>query len=223
MADYTDARLNMVDSQLRTSGVTDPRVLDVTQEVPREIFVPAALRPVAYLDGDLRVTGAGAGETPRYVMRPYSFGKLLELAVIREGDVVLDIGTATGYSAAVLAKLAETVVAVESDEDLAGKATANLDTLGITNAAVITGALEAGYAKGGPYDVIVLEGAAEHLPADLLDQLKENGRLVTIFHEDGRSRGRIYTKKRGTVTFRDAFDGSAELLPGFELSEGFVF
>lgn len=221
MADYTDARLNMVDSQLRTSGVTDPRVLDVTQEVPREIFVPAALRPVAYLDGDLRVTGAG--ETPRYVMRPYSFGKLLELAVIREGDVVLDIGTATGYSAAVLAKLAETVVAVESDEDLAGKATANLDTLGITNAAVITGALEAGYAKGGPYDVIVLEGAAEHLPADLLDQLKENGRLVTIFHEDGRSRGRIYTKKRGTVTFRDAFDGSAELLPGFELSEGFVF
>lgn len=221
MADYTDARLNMVDSQLRTSGVTDPRVLDVTQEVPREIFVPAALRPVAYLDGDLRVTGAG--EAPRYVMRPYSFGKLLELAVIREGDVVLDIGTATGYSAAVLAKLAETVVAVESDEDLAGKATANLDTLGITNAAVITGALEAGYAKGGPYDVIVLEGAAEHLPADLLDQLKENGRLVTIFHEDGRSRGRIYTKKRGTVTFRDAFDGSAELLPGFELSEGFVF
>jgi protein-L-isoaspartate(D-aspartate) O-methyltransferase len=221
MADYTDARLNMVDSQLRTSGVTDPRVLDVTQEVPREIFVPAALRPVAYLDGDLRVTGAG--ETPRYVMRPYSFGKLLELAVIREGDVVLDIGTATGYSAAVLAKLAETVVAVESDEDLAGKATANLDTLGITNAAVITGALEAGYAKGGPYDVIVLEGAAEHLPADLLDQLKENGRLVTIFHEDGRSRGRIYTKKRGTVTFRDAFDGAAELLPGFELSEGFVF
>ncbi|WP_420561777.1 protein-L-isoaspartate O-methyltransferase family protein [Tepidicaulis sp.] len=221
MADYTDARLNMVDSQLRTSGVTDPRVLDVTQEVPREIFVPAALRPVAYLDGDLRVTGAG--ETPRYVMRPYSFGKLLELAVIREGDVVLDIGTATGYSAAVLAKLAETVVAVESDEDLAGKATANLDTLGITNAAVITGALEAGYAKGGPYDVIVLEGAAEYLPADLLDQLKENGRLVTIFHEDGRSRGRIYTKKRGTVTFRDAFDGSAELLPGFELSEGFVF
>lgn len=221
MADYTDARLNMVDSQLRTSGVTDPRVLDVTQEVPREIFVPAALRPVAYLDGDLRVTGAG--ETPRYVMRPYSFGKLLELAVIREGDVVLDIGTATGYSAALLAKLAETVVAVESDEDLAGKATANLDTLGITNAAVITGALEAGYAKGGPYDVIVLEGAAEHLPADLLDQLKENGRLVTIFHEDGRSRGRIYTKKRGTVTFRDAFDGAAELLPGFELSEGFVF
>ena len=221
MADYTDARLNMVDSQLRTSGVTDPRVLDVTQEVPREIFVPAALRPVAYLDGDLRVTGAG--ETPRYVMRPYSFGKLLELAVIREGDVVLDIGTATGYSAAVLAKLAETVVAVESDEDLAGKAIANLDKLGITNAAVITGALEVGYAKGGPYDVIVLEGAVEHLPADLLDQLKENGRLVPIFHEDGRSRGRIYTKKRGTVTFRDAFDGSAELLPGFELSEGFVF
>ncbi len=221
MADYTDARLNMVDSQLRTSGVTDPRVLDVTQEVPREIFVPAALRPVAYLDGDLRVTGAG--ETPRFLMRPYSFGKLLELAIIREDDVVLDIGTATGYSAAVLAKLAETVVAVESDEELAGKATANLDTLGITNAAVVTGALEAGYAKGGPYDVIVLEGAVERLPADLLDQLKENGRLVTIFHEDGRSRGRIYTKRRGTVTFRDAFDGSAELLPGFERSEGFVF
>ncbi|GAK44015.1 SAM binding motif:Protein-L-isoaspartate [Tepidicaulis marinus] len=221
MADYTDARLNMVDSQLRTSGVTDPRVLDVTQEVPREIFVPAALRPVAYLDGDLRVTGAG--ETPRFLMRPYSFGKLLELAIIREDDVVLDIGTATGYSAAVLAKLAETVVAVESDEELAGKATANLDTLGITNAAVVTGALEAGYAKGGPYDVIVLEGAVERLPADLLDQLKENGRLVTIFHENGRSRGRIYTKRRGTVTFRDAFDGSAELLPGFERSEGFVF
>lgn len=221
MADYTDARLNMVDSQLRTSGVTDPRVLDVTQEVPREIFVPAALRPVAYLDGDLRVTGAG--ETPRFLMRPYSFGKLLELAIIREDDVVLDIGTATGYSAAVLAKLAETVVAVESDEELAGKATANLDTLGITNAAVVTGALEAGYAKGGPYDVIVLEGAVERLPADLLDQLRENGRLVTIFHEDGRSRGRIYTKRRGTVTFRDAFDGSAELLPGFERSEGFVF
>lgn len=221
MADYTDARLNMVDSQLRTSGVTDPRVLDVTQEVPREIFVPAALRPVAYLDGDLRVTGAG--ETPRFLMRPYSFGKLLELAIIREDDVVLDIGTATGYSAAVLAKLAETVVAVESDDELAGKATANLDTLGITNAAVVTGALEAGYAKGGPYDVIVLEGAVERLPSDLLDQLKENGRLVTIFHENGRSRGRIYTKRRGTVTFRDAFDGSAELLPGFERSEGFVF
>ena len=221
MADYTDARLNMVDSQLRTSGVTDPRVLDVTQEVPREVFVPAALRPVAYLDGDLRVTGAG--ETPRFLMRPYSFGKLLELAIIREDDVVLDIGTATGYSAAVLAKLAETVVAVESDEELAGKATANLDTLGITNAAVVTGALEAGYAKGGPYDVIVLEGAVERLPSDLLDQLKENGRLVTIFHENGRSRGRIYTKRRGTVTFRDAFDGSAELLPGFERSEGFVF
>lgn len=222
MSDYASARLNMVESQLRTSGVTDPRIIDVFSEIPRENFVPAAMKPVAYLDGDVRLTSGD--DVPRFLMRPYAFGKLLELAHIRPDDVVLDIGAATGYSAAVLSKLADTVVALDASEDLAAKANEALTALGITNVAVVTGPHEAGYAKEAPYDVIVIEGSVEELPQALLDQLnEEGGRLLAVCESGGRSRGRIYTRRGGNFTYRDAFDGAVPLLSGFEAEKGFVF
>jgi len=222
MADYESARHNMVESQLRTSGVTEIRILDVFAEIPRENFVPAAMKPVAYLDADIRLTAGG--EEPHFLMRPYAFGKLLELAEVGAGDVVLDIGAGTGYSAAVLSKLGDTVVALEASEELASKANETLTSLGITNVAVVTGPHEEGYQKEAPYDVIVVEGSVEHVPQGLLDQLRDDGgRLLTVFNKDGRSRGRIYTRRDGIVTHRDVFDGAVPLLQGFAVEEGFVF
>ena len=217
MTDFAAARKQMVDSQLLPNKVTDARLVEAMGAVPREAFLPQTLRGVAYMDEDLQVAPG------RYVIAPMVFARLLQAAAVRDTDAVLDLGCASGYSAAVLAKLASVVVAVEEDAALAGQATANLAATGVENAAVTTAPLHAGYPAQAPYDVIVIEGSVEEVPAVLLEQLAEGGRLVTVLAGRGIGKATLYARKDGIVGHRQLFDAGLPPLPGFAREAGFVF
>jgi len=220
MTDYSQSRRKMVDNQLRTNDVTDHRILDAMEEVPRERFVPASRKAVAYIDEDLQI---GSDEGGRVLMKPHIFGKMLQLADISSDHVVLIVGAGTGYSAAVIAKLAASVVALEEDEALCSSATESLVELGIENAVVVDGPLVEGYATEGPYDVIFVDGAVEALPETLTKQLKSSGRLVVIEGLGGAGVARLYQRSGEAVSSRFGFNASVSLLPGFAKSEEFTF
>lgn len=223
MSDFAKLRKAMVDGQVRVTDVTDHGLLAALGAVQRERFVPARLRSLAYLDEDLAVKEAGDGEPARYLMEPSPFARLVQACDIGPDDVVLDIGCATGYSAAVMARLASSVVAVECDAELAAQAAETLALLEVDNVAVITGALQAGYADEAPYDVIVLEGAVEEVPAGLFDQLKDGGRLAAVVGQGRTRQAIIYVKVGGEIGERVVFDASVRPLPGFERPKTFVF
>jgi protein-L-isoaspartate(D-aspartate) O-methyltransferase len=223
MDGFTKLRLKMIDGQLRTQNVTDLDVLAAMAEVPRERFVPLDRKPFAYIDDDVLIKPAANGAAGRYLMEPAPFARLLQLAAPGKTDIVLDIGCATGYSAAVLSRLADSVVAVEEDADLARLASETLVELGIDNVAVVNAPLASGYATEGPYDVIFIDGAVEQVPKNLLGQLKENGRLVAIVGSGWSASGTIYTCSGGKVGTRAAFNAAVEPLPGFRPPAGFAF
>jgi protein-L-isoaspartate(D-aspartate) O-methyltransferase len=219
MADFAQARRVMVDRQVRTADVTDLRIIAALLDVPREAFVPAARRAVAYLDLDVPVNESG-----RALLKPMVFAKLLQAAGIAETDHVLDVGCATGYSAAVLGKLAGHVVALEEDAAMARGARETLAQIGTSNIAVASGALAAGWAEGAPYDVIVVEGAVELVPDSLLSQLREGGRLVTVVGFGPMGKATLYRRAAGGhAGALPVFDAAAALLPGFAKPAAFVF
>ncbi|MFQ5533765.1 MAG: protein-L-isoaspartate O-methyltransferase [Sphingomonadales bacterium] len=217
MTDPALARSNMVEGQLRPNKVTDQRIVDAMNAVPRELFVPKALRGVAYVDEDMAVAPG------RYIMEPMVLARLLQAADIASDDIVLEIGCATGYATAILARVADTVVAVEEDEALAQGATDNLASLEVANAAVVSGPLNAGYPGEGPYNVIVVGGAVEELNDDIIDQLAEGGRLVAVIIIGGVGKACLYTRVGGIVGRRELFDASVPMLPGFAKGADFTF
>ncbi len=224
MADLSLQRRNMVESQVRPSDVTDRRIPRAMGVVPREAFVSAARKGLAYLDIDLPIDVPGqTGASGRVLLAPRTLAKLLQLAAVDETDVVLDIGCATGYSSAILGKLAQTVVALEFDTALAQEATRVLQSLGADNVAVVHGDLAAGYPAEGPFDVIVIEGAVAKVPEALLGQLKDGGRLVAILSDGRTGRAAVWRRTGGAISERDGFDASAPFLPGFEPERRFVF
>lgn len=220
MTDHAQSRTRMVDNQLRTNDVTDLRILDAMETVPREKFVSASKRPVAYIDEDLPI---GASDSGRYLMKPHVFGKLLQLARVGSSDIALVIGTGTGYSAAVLSHLAASVVAVEENADFVASATEVFVDLGIENAVVVEGKLTEGFASEGPYDVILIDGAVDTLPDAIVDQLKMGGRLVVIEGTGGAAQARLYQRSEGGTSARFGFNASANLLPGFAKKKEFQF
>jgi protein-L-isoaspartate(D-aspartate) O-methyltransferase len=222
MDDFAVARTKMVDSQLRTESVTDYEILSVMGRIPREPFVPPHQRALAYLDTDIPIT-SGAGGAPRYLMEAAPFARLLQLSEVEKNDVVLDIGCGTGYSAAVIAGLANFVVALESDEGLAAQAKENLAALGVDNAKVVIGPLDAGHPLEGPYDVILLDGAVEMVPAALFGQLKEGGRLAAVVGYGRAATAMLYKKSDHQIGKRTAFNADVRPLPGFRKPEAFVF
>ncbi|CUA99875.1 protein-L-isoaspartate O-methyltransferase family protein [Pannonibacter indicus] len=220
MGDYAQSRTRMVDNQLRTNDVTDLRILDAMQSVPRELFVAGSKKPVAYIDEDTPVSDTGA---PRYLLKPHVLGKLIQLAEVKADDVVLVVGGASGYSTAVLARIAGTVVQVEEDAGLAARASQTLVSLGIENAAVVEGKLTDGCPSEGPYDVILLDGAVDFIPEQLASQLKEGGRLVAIEGRGGAGLARVYQNSGSVIGARFGFNASAHTLPGFGKAPEFVF
>ena len=220
MMDYADARTMMVDTQIRTESVTDYNVIRAMGEVPRERFVPARAKPFAYTDADIVVKEDGHR---RGMMRPATLARLIQAAEIAPSDFVLVIGSASGYSAAVIAGLATSVIALESDEELAGEASSTLMDLGVGNVAGVTGPLDAGYASEGPYDVIFLDGSVEAVPDGLFAQLKEEGRLVAIIGHGRASPAMVFTKTDDDIGSLPVFDAFAPPLPGFAKPKVFVF
>ncbi len=206
-----------------TSGVTDERILGAMLKVPREKFVPEAKRSIAYVGDDLCVKEAMQETPDRFLMDPRVLAKLMELASLSSTDLVLDVGPATGYSTALLADLADTVVAIECDSDLAEKAGATLLDLGVDNAAVIEGALAEGNTKQGPFDVIFFNGSVPFVPNGLLEQLNEGGRLVAVVIEGNVGKARVYLKSGAHSTHRNGFEAGIHPLPGFEVAETFTF
>jgi protein-L-isoaspartate(D-aspartate) O-methyltransferase len=217
MIDYKAARTKMVDNQIRTTDVTSHEVLDAFLTVPREEFVAAAVKPLAYIDNDIQLAPG------RFLMEPSPLAKLIQLADIAPGDIVLEVGCGSGYASAILSKLGSSVVALESDAELAASATETLASLGYDNVAVVTGDLEGGYAPEAPYDAVFVHGAVEFVPEALFAQLRDGGRLVVVEGYGNASQARLYIKEGGRVAERNAFNTAVKPLPGFRKAKEFVF
>jgi protein-L-isoaspartate(D-aspartate) O-methyltransferase len=223
MTDFSIQRQNMIESQVRPNGITDARVIDAMSGVPRELFVPDSRRELAYMDEDVLIAIMPDG-AKRWLMEPMAFARLLQLAEIGPQDLVLDVGCATGYSTAVIANLAESVIAIEEDEELVRLATDNLASLGIANAAVIQAPLAEGMPAEAPFDAIFLNGRVPSLPQILLSQLKDGGRLVAVVGENPVSPAVLCTRSGKAISSRNDFDASVAALPGFASPpKGFVF
>ena len=220
MFDFAAARRMMVDCQVRTSDVTDQRIIAAMQALPRERFVPERNASLAYLDLDVAVT---SGTPARRLLKPMVLAKLVQAAEIGPRDRVLDVACATGYSTALLARLAGNVVALEEDATLARHARENLAAVGAVNAEVVSGALPDGWQAGAPYDVIFVNGAAEVVPDRLLRQLAEGGRLVGVVGRAPASKAVLYLASGGQASALPIFDAAAPPLPGFAEPPAFVF
>lgn len=212
-----EARRAMIDSQLRPNEVNDARLIDAFDAVARENFVPKALRSVAYVDEDIEIAPG------RFLMEPRVFARLLLAADIQRNNSVLDVGCGLGYSAAVLAHLVDSVVALESDENLADEAEERLAKAAIHNVAVVKGGLNGGVPKEGPFDVIVVEGGVERLSDSLLDQLSDGGRLVCVRYDNGVGRAHLVTKTPAGLAHRNLFDAQVSELAEFSADKKFVF
>jgi protein-L-isoaspartate(D-aspartate) O-methyltransferase len=220
MTDFAVARRMMVDGQVRTSDVTDPRILAAMLDLPRERFVPQAQTDLSYLDLDVAVTARDASRQ-RFLLKPMVLAKMVQAVRICDSDRVLDVGCATGYSSALLARLARSVVALEEDPKLVEAAAANLAQH--ANAKVVRGPLIEGWRAQAPYDVIFLNGASEIAPASLFGQLAEEGRLIGVVGGGPAGRAMLYRSVAGDVSGWPVFDAAAQVLPGFVAAPQFVF
>ena len=211
----------MVEGQSRPNRVTDPALIVALNTVPRELFVPQEAQGIAYVDEEIQV---GNG---RRLLEPMVLARLLQEAEITPRDVILDIGCATGYSTALLASLASSVVAIESDPMLFELASKALSALATDAATLINCPLAKGYSAQAPYDVIVINGAVAEVPQAILKQLADGGRLVTVVaynHDIARlGQARLYRKVGNSVSHVPLFEASAPVLPGFEFKPRFVF
>lgn len=216
MTDFVTRRRMMVDTQIRPSDVTEFPIIDAMLTIPREVFVPSERMERAYMDGPVDL---GEG---RFVLEPRCFAKMLDALNLTSQDFVLDIGAGLGYSSAVIARIAEAVVAVESEAELAGEAQSLLAEQGVDNVILHEGVLAEGAAEHGPYDVIIVQGGVEDLPAALSDQLKDGGRIVCLFMEGALGQVKVGYKKDGQIAWRFAFNAGAPVLQGFNKSVEFV-
>ena len=216
MTDYATRRTMMVDTQVRPSDVTKFNIIDAMLTVRREMFTPDDKREIAYVSENVPLGG------DRVMLEPRTLAKILDAVDIQSDELVLDLGCGLGYSAALIARLADAVVAVEEDAGMAKEAENLLVSENVDNAAVIAAPLTEGAPKHGPYDVITLQGAVAQVPQAILDQLKEGGRIAALFMEGGLGVCRLGYKIDGDVSWRFEFNASAPVLNGFERTEAFV-
>ena len=208
--DFVAARYNMVENQIRTSRINDPRVIQALRDTPREVFLPKALGGLAYVDEDVALGGG------RFLIEPLVLARMLQAAGIAGTDVVLTVGDATGWASAVISKLASTVVMLESDGELATRGGAILSDMGCDNVAVVRGALDGGYAAQAPYDAIVFAGAVADIPVTFSRQIADKGRMVAVIRS-GAGGGKVVRIVRAGDTFGrwTLFDAATPYLPGF--------
>jgi protein-L-isoaspartate(D-aspartate) O-methyltransferase len=210
------ARANMIEAQIRSADVTDPRIHAAMAAVAREKFVPGSRKALAYADVPVEVAQG------RYLLDPRSLAKALQLAEVRESDRALDVGCGTGYSSAVLGRLVKSVVALEQDADLVRIASHTLENAQ-GDIEVTQGALIDGFKMGGPYDLILVNGSIETRPESLLEQLDEGGRLVCFMPQGAQGRAMLFVREHGQVGSRPGFDATVPVLAGFKKAMGFIF
>jgi protein-L-isoaspartate(D-aspartate) O-methyltransferase len=209
MPDFTARRKMMVDTQVRPSDVTKFPIIEAMLRIPREAFVPPAKREAAYVGENLDLGGG------RVVLEARTLGKMLDALDVRGNELVLDVACGLGYSTAVIARLAEAVVGVEENEDMASDAQAALSANACDNAVVHVGPLTDGAAQHGPYDVIIVQGAIQEFPETLSAQLKDGGRVACVFMQGALGVARVGRKSDNHIVWRDVFHASAPVLPGF--------
>jgi protein-L-isoaspartate(D-aspartate) O-methyltransferase len=222
MADFSAARRMMVDGQIRTADVTDRRILGAFEDIPRERFLPSATAAIAYLDLNATVTGEGVRPVRR-LLTPMVLARLIQAAAITGTDRVLVVGCATGYSAAIVSRLAGSVVALEEDAGLARQARRTLADLAIANVEVVEGPLTAGWPGRAPYGAVLFEGAIAVLPQSFAGQVAEGGRLVAVEGVPPVLKAMLHVCAEGELSGRPIFDAAAPALPGFEKAPAFVF
>jgi protein-L-isoaspartate(D-aspartate) O-methyltransferase len=217
MIDSAKARRTMVDSQLRPSDVTDREMLAAFLAIPRERFVSADLASVAYLDRDLPV------DAKRALLKPMVLARMIQAAEIKSSDRALDVACGTGYSSAILARLAAAVTALDDDAERARRCGDTLRQVGAGSVGAVCGPLDAGWPAGAPYDVILVNGACETEPQGLIRQLNEGGRLVVVLGTGPIGRATLFRKDRGEIGSRPLFDAAAPALPAFAKAPAFAF
>ncbi|MGH1403103.1 MAG: protein-L-isoaspartate O-methyltransferase family protein [Alphaproteobacteria bacterium] len=220
MTNFSQARKNMVDGQVHTAGVVDPRILDMFSTVPRELFVPEKLQGVSYTDENLDI---GQG---RCLMEPITHARLLQEARLVESDVVLDIAAGSGYSSAILSPIVSTVIALENNKRQMDKAQRVWDKLDMCNIVLETGKLNEGVTEHAPYSLIVINGSVPEVPDVILKQLAVGGRLVTVIAQKGDTIGQaklFYKNDNGDVSSKTLFDTGIPFLADFGLEDAFQF
>jgi protein-L-isoaspartate(D-aspartate) O-methyltransferase len=216
VTDYKTRRKIMVDTQIRPSDVTKFPIIDAFLTIPREKFVPDGKREAAYIGENFQI-----GQS-RIILEPRTLAKLLDALDINNDELVLDIGSGLGYSAAIMSLVAQVVIAVEDDDSLANEAEEILSEIGADNVVVQVAKLEDGAPEHGPYDVIILQGGVEEIPSSLLKQLKNGGRIGAIFIEAGLGTAKIGFKFNNRITWRYSFNAAAPVLPGFVKQKNFA-
>ncbi len=216
MTNFLTRRTTMVDTQIRPADVTKFPIIEAMLQVRREVFVPDHLNETAYADAILDL---GHG---RVILEPRTFAKMLDAVDIQGNELVLDIGCGLGYSSAVIGKFSEAVVSIEENEAMAAEAEANLAAEGCLNVAVVQGSLAQGAAQHAPFDVIVVQGAVERMPAALIEQLAEGGRIVAVFSQKGQGAVRVGYKTDGQMSWRFACNAFAPVLKGFMAERSFA-
>lgn len=216
MSDFATLRRMMVDTQIRPSDVTKFPIIEAFLSIKREAFVPDNMVGVAYSDASISFAAG------REILEPRTLAKMLDALDLQPTELVLDLGCGLGYSAAIVAHLCEAVIAVEEDADIVAEAQANLAAEGVDNAVMIEAPLTDGAAQHGPYDVITVQGAVQDIPAALLDQLKDGGRIAAIFTEGALGEVRVGHKSGGQISWRLAFNAGAPVLPGYAKAAQFA-
>jgi len=216
MTDFTERRRMMVDTQVRPSDVTKYPIIEAMLSVPRENFVAGAQREAAYADQNIDL---GQGRT---LLEPRTLAKMLDALDVQNDELVLDVACGMGYSTAVVARMAQMVIAVEGDEELAAEAQTQLSEIGADNAIVHVAELSEGAAEHGPYDVILVQGGVEELPQSLMAQLKDGGRVAAIFMTGALGQVKIGYKNGDQISWRFAFNAGAPVLPGFAAAKEFA-
>lgn len=217
MPDYAARRTMMVDTQVRPSDVTKFTIIGAMLNTPREIFVPDALRETAYVGENISLA------ENRVLLEPRTLAKMLDMLDVTQTELVLDIGCGSGYSSALLAQMAQAVVAVEEDDTLAQDAETALAQVGAEAVIVHKGPLTHGAPDHAPYDAMIVQGGVSKFPAGLVAQLREGGRVICLFMEGQLGVVRLGVRQGDQISWRDVFNAAAPVLPGFEKQEAFTF
>mgnify|MGYP001241968195 CR=1 FL=1 len=223
MSDFEKARRQMVDCQIRPNDITDFDVISAFSAVPREEFLPSDKKMIAYIDRDLNIEASSHPERERYLIQVTPFAKMVQAASIAADEFVLCVGSGCGYGAAVIARLADSVIGLEESESLVARASDVINNLAIENLAIVRGELAKGYLLEAPFDVIIIEGAVESVPDTLFKQFKDHGRLVCVVGHGLSGVIHLYRKTGDDISLRRLGNASLPVLPGFAHEKGFVF